>query len=106
MSIRVLTALVVSAGLGLASAGWLSVGGGAGGPEINIVEQSDSRTTFEVVVPGVVVEPVVTEAGGFVRLGLPGEVFAVLGEGRPEVPKVSVLLGVPLGARVTARAVV
>ncbi|MEO0081181.1 MAG: C25 family cysteine peptidase [candidate division WOR-3 bacterium] len=91
---------------GLASASWLPVAGGTGGARIAILEQNASRTVFEVTVPGLEQTPVAVESEHFVDIGLPGEVMAVLDEGKPQVPKVSVLLAIPTGAKPTARALV
>ncbi len=82
---------------------WYSVGGEAGSAKVTIVEQSFGRTTFEVTVPGVEVAVEVVKGEEFSRVTLPGEVFAVLEQGKPQVPKVSVLLAIPTGASVSAR---
>ncbi len=86
-----------------ASAAWQSTGGPEGSARITILDQSTRGTTFEVVVPGVEVTPMTAEGNEFSLVTLPGEVMAVLEEGKPQVPKVSVLLAIPSGARVTTR---
>jgi len=101
-----MTALMVLIGVGLAGAEWLPVAGGTGGVSISVIEQSPSRTVVEVVLPGLAVERVTEGGVEYARLAIPDEVMAVLEVGRPQVPKVSLLLGVPDGARVTARATV
>ncbi|OYD14403.1 hypothetical protein CH330_08750, partial [candidate division WOR-3 bacterium JGI_Cruoil_03_51_56] len=75
------------------------------GPKVTILENNSQSTVFEVTVPGVEITPVVVEGEQFSQLTLPGEVMAVLEEGKPQVPKVSVLLAIPTGAQVTARVV-
>ena len=101
----VLAALSVLVLVGSAHAGWQPVAGGTGGAYITVLEQNAGRTVFEVSVPGLELTPVITEKGKFSRLSLPGEVMAVIEEGKPEVPKVSVLLAIPSGARVSAQVV-
>ncbi|UCG42720.1 MAG: hypothetical protein JSU73_12805, partial [candidate division WOR-3 bacterium] len=92
--------LMASVGLG----SWLSTGGQQGGPKVSIFEQNTWRTVLDVTVPGLEAVQVATDQGEYTKLELPGEVFAVLEEGRPQVPKVSILLAIPTGARVQARA--
>ncbi|MBN2537184.1 hypothetical protein JXB37_02785, partial [candidate division WOR-3 bacterium] len=70
---------------------------------VTIVEQSNAGTTFEVEVPGIEVTPVLADGKEYNRVEVPGQVMAILGEGRPQVPKVAVLLAVPTGARVSTR---
>ncbi|MBN2537363.1 hypothetical protein JXB37_03695, partial [candidate division WOR-3 bacterium] len=106
MTKRVLAALALLLIAGLATAEWQQVGRGNGSAQVSILEQTSSRTVFEVNVPGVELVPVTTDAGEYTRLELPGEVMATIEVGRPQVPKVSVLLAIPNGARVTARATV
>ena len=104
MTKRVLAALALLAAAGIAYAEWRPVGPGSGSARVSILENSTSRTVFEVSVPGLDVSPVSVEGDEYSRLSLPGDVFAVLDEGRPELPKVSVLLAIPTGASVSARA--
>jgi hypothetical protein len=103
MTKRVVTAMAVLLAAGFSLADWLSVGGTSGSAKVSVLEHSASGTTFEVVVPGVEVTPVTAEGSEFSMLSLPGEVMAVLDEGKPQVPKVSVLLAIPSGARVSTR---
>ncbi len=70
---------------------------------VTIVSSTGTRTEFEVFVPGILATPVAVSGVEFFRLSLPGENFAVLEPGRPEVPKVSVLLGIPKGANVSVQ---
>ena len=95
----VLLTLAVTAGF----AAWQSAGGPQGSAKITILEQSPSGTTFEVTVPGVEVTPTTVDGRTFSLLGLPGEVMASLEQGRPQVPKVSVLLAIPNDAQVSCR---
>ncbi len=92
--------LLLAAG---ASADWLSAGGERGGAEITILSHSNTGTTFEVTLPGVETTTEFADGHEFTRVEIPGEVFATLDEGRPELPKVSVLLAIPYGARVSTR---
>ncbi len=103
MTKRVVTALAVLLAAGFSLADWLSVGGTSGSARISVVEQSSNGTTFEVMVPGVEVTETSIEGYQFSLVTLPGEVFANLEQGKPQVPKVSVLLAIPSGARVTTR---
>ena len=103
MTKRVVTALAVLLAAGLAVADWMSAGGAAGSADVTILEQNTTGTTFEVTVPGVEVTPTVVDGREFSVVNLPGEVMASLEQGRPQVPKVSVLLAIPNGARVSAR---
>ncbi len=94
--------LLLVAGPGFSA--WLSTGGQSGSAGIAVVEQSSRGTVLDVTVPGLEAVLVSTDQGEYTRLELPGEVFAVLEEGRPQVPKVSILLAIPAGASVQARA--
>jgi len=88
---------------GLLNAEWLGTGTAAAPPEVTIVEQNTNRTVFEVRVPGVELDRTTVDGEEFAVVNLPGEVMAVLEEGKPQVPKVSVLLGIPSGAKVSYR---
>ncbi|MBN1174436.1 MAG: hypothetical protein JXA67_19875, partial [Micromonosporaceae bacterium] len=68
---------------------------------VKIAEQSASHTVFEVCVPGVDIEEVVVEDMTFDLVKLAGGVTAWLDIGRPQVPRVPVLLGIPAGATAT-----
>ena len=103
MTKRVVTAMAVLLAVGLTFANWMSVGGSAGSAQVTILDQNTSGTTFEVTVPGVEVTPTVAEGKEFSTVNLPGEVMASLEHGRPQVPKVSVLLAIPNGAQVSCR---
>ncbi len=96
-------ALAIILAFSVGQAGWISVNGATGSPKISILEQSSNGTTFEITVPGLETDRVVVAGEEFVSLHLPGEVMAILEEGKPQVPKVSVLLGIPDGAVVTYR---
>lgn len=99
----VLVVLAAVFAVGIGRAEWLSINGEVGRPQVTIVEQSSNRTIFEVSMPGVELDRVTVDNQEFVQLNLPGEVMAVLDEGKPQVPKVSILLGIPQRARITAR---
>ncbi|MEO0079278.1 MAG: C25 family cysteine peptidase [candidate division WOR-3 bacterium] len=103
MSKHLSVALILVLGAGLAVGAWQSAGGPSDGAQVKIIEQSSKGTTFEVVVPGVEVTPVTAEGRVYSQLSLPGEVMAVLEEGKPQVPKVSVLLGIPSGAEISVQ---
>ncbi|MCR4423184.1 MAG: C25 family cysteine peptidase [candidate division WOR-3 bacterium] len=103
MNRHVFLVLMAIFAIGIGQTEWLAVNGAPGVPAVKILEQSSRSTTFEVTVPGLELERVAVDGQEFVRLNLPGEVMAVLDEGKPQVPKVSVLLGIPLGARISAR---
>ena len=92
--------LLVAAG---GQAAWLSAGGQQGAARVTIIEQGITGTTFEVEVPGIEVTPVLEDGRQYNRVEVPGQVMAILEEGRPQVPKVAVLLGIPTGARVSTR---
>ncbi|UCG43275.1 MAG: hypothetical protein JSU73_01260, partial [candidate division WOR-3 bacterium] len=94
--------LLLIAGTGFSA--WLSTGGQSGSARIAVLEQSSRSTVLDVTVPGLEAVQVATDQGEYTKLELPGEVFAVLEEGKPQVPKVSILLAIPTGARVQARA--
>ncbi|MFO7639227.1 MAG: C25 family cysteine peptidase [bacterium] len=108
MSRQVLLLLAVSVCLvaGSARAEWLAVGSGTGGADVRIIEQSRSRTVVEVTLPGLEMERTEVAGDEYARLSIPGDVMATIEVGKPQVPKVSLLLAVPNGASVTARATV
>ena len=94
----IVSALLLAASVGLGT--WLSAGGQQGSPGVLVLEQSSRRTLLEISVPGIEATRAETDQGVFSLLEMPGEVMAVLEEGRPRVPKVSLLLAIPSGARV------
>ena len=71
--------------------------------KVEILKQSAAGTTFEVVIPEILVRDIDIGGSSYVRLDLPGGQSAHLEVGKPEVPQVAVLLAVPTGARVSAR---
>lgn len=103
MTGRVSVVLVVLLAFGTVRADWLPVAGGTGGARVTLLEQNATRTVFEVTIPGLEANAVNVNGEYFTQLSLPGEVMAVIEEGKPQVPKVSVLLGIPTGARVSTR---
>jgi hypothetical protein len=95
--------LVLAVAASIAGAEWLGISSTATAPQITILEQNPGYTVFEVTVPGVEVERTVVDGEEFAVINLPNEVMAVLEEGKPQVPKVSVLLGIPTQAKVSYR---
>ncbi len=101
MTKRVLITLGVVLAFALSSGEWLTLSGTTGAVQVKILEQSASGTTFEVTVPGIEVTRTVVDGEEYAILNLPGDVMAVLEEGKPQVPKASVLLAIPGGARLS-----
>ncbi len=99
MTKRVFALLTVFIVSSISMAEWISANGATGAPKITILEQNSSRTVFEVTVPGVEINRTVIDNEEFALINLPNEVMAVLDEGKPQVPKVSVLLAIPERAR-------
>lgn len=106
MTKQLLTMLIVSCCAGTASARWQPVAGDAGGANIEVVEQSRTRTIVNVTLPGIEITPVVVAGRVFEQLSIPGDVMATIEVGRPQVPKLALLLATPGGAQVTVRATV
>ncbi len=104
MTRRAFVVLSVLVAAGLVFAEWQPVAGDRGSADLTVLEQSAARTVRELSSPGVEVTPVDAEGEVFSQLSLPGDVRASIKEGRPEIPKVSVLLAIPNGASVSARA--
>ena len=96
-SVTALAAFIVS----LAGAVWIDFGTGVSEAKVTILEQSNSHTMFEVTIPGIEVEQVEVEGRAYSRLTVPGALPSCHGVGRPEVPRVSVLLAIPNGAAVS-----
>ncbi len=89
--------------VGVVSAEWVAAAGGRGGARVEILDQSASGTTFEIVVPGVETSTRHVNGQEFTVLDLPSSGPAPLEEGRPQVPLVTVLLARPGGSDVSAR---
>ncbi len=106
MTRYILTVIAVLAAVGAAPGEWHRASGPEGRPEVDILVQNSMRTVLEITVPGVEVERREADGRSFNELRLPGDVMATLEVGRPQVPKRSVLLAIPTGAGVTARATV
>jgi hypothetical protein len=102
---RTTTILCVLGLIALGFGGWLG-SGPEQTPVTRIVSNSSSGTVIDVELPGVSVDR--TEAGGttYDIIGIPGENLAALDVGRPQVPKLSYLLGIPEHARVAVQVTV
>ncbi len=90
---RVFVVLLIVAGITFGE--WLGAGKISSPPQVTVVTHTTDYTTLEITVPGLELSRTVVEGEEFVVLNLPGEVMAVLDEGKPQVPKVSILLGIP-----------
>jgi hypothetical protein len=104
---KVLLSVFAIVAAGWSAPVWLSTDGTRepSPARVTILASSATATEFAVEVPGVMSTPTTVSGASYTRLSLPGENFAVVDEGRPEVPKVSVLLGIPKGANVSIQAV-
>jgi hypothetical protein len=91
--------------LSTASSEWHEIAGGTGNACVTILSQSAGSTTFEVTVPGIEITPETADAEVFDRLSIPGCYPAPLCPGRPETPRMSVLLAIPRNSVVTASVV-
>jgi hypothetical protein len=69
-------------------------------PVMNIVSNSNAGTVMDIEVPGVAVEELAADGVTYHVISLPGDVLAALDIGKPQVPKLSYLLGIPDDARV------
>ena len=101
MKLRKLTVLTVLLAVGFVFAEWHEVAGGTGDAQVRILEQSNTGTTFEVVVPGVEITAKEVDGEEFSVVTLPGGHTAYLEDGKPQVPMVPVLLAIPTGAQVS-----
>ena len=101
MKRRMLPLLVLLAA-GVASAGWLATGNttAAVPPVSTIIANSSSGTVIDVTVPGVATEPEAVNGTTYDVVSIPGEVLAALDVGKPQLPKLSYLLGIPDNAQV------
>jgi len=97
VTVAAIAVIVIS----VATGEWIGFGSDVSKAKVIILEQSASGTTFEVTVPGVEVTPVELGGVSYNQLSIPGCLPAMLEPGRPEVPRMSVLLAIPNGARVT-----
>ena len=97
--------LLFLATIGWSHAAWLPTGQvRAPSPaRVSVLAGNPSFTEFEIALPGIDRADTTVDHVSYARLSIPGEVFAVLTQGRPEVPKVSVLLGIPKDADVSVR---
>ncbi len=97
---RMTAVLMLLALAGLGFSAWFGPGS-ARAPVMNIVSNSSSGTILDIDVPGVSVETQTAEGTAFDVVSIPGEVLAALDVGKPQVPKLSYLLGIPDGAHVS-----
>jgi len=97
----VIVLLVIGAAVGVAE--WLSTDGTPvpTPPTISIVSNSDAGTVVDVVVHGVMRDTTTVDSTTYDVISLPGEVTADLDIGKPQVPQIAVLLGVPDNAQVS-----
>jgi hypothetical protein len=70
---------------------------GVSAASVRIAEQSSAGTTFEVVIPEPETTTVLVDTMPFVVLSVEGAYQASVVVGRPQLPRVSVLLAVPRG---------
>jgi hypothetical protein len=89
--------------LGLAGIGfsaWLG-SGQAQAPRREIVSNTSAGTIIDIEIPGVNTEAIEAQGTIYQNVSIPGEVLAALDVGKPQVPKLSLLLGTPDNAGVT-----
>jgi hypothetical protein len=97
-----LAVVLLLMGAGTAMAVWVPIDAAAETPPtVVVVSNSSSGTVLDVVIHGFNKEPVTIDGMAFDRISLPGEVMADLDIGKPEMPKLSHLLGIPDSAEVT-----
>jgi hypothetical protein len=84
--------------VGLAGAEWIDFGTGVSEAKVTILEQNNSHTTFEVLIPGIEIEPVEIAGRASVRFSVPGCMQGGLTVGSPEFPRLPIALAVPKGA--------
>jgi hypothetical protein len=94
----ILGSLVIA---GTVSAAWLPTGYATTptAPTSSIVSNSNAGAVIDVTLPGVVVTEKVNDGQAYAEISIPGDVLAALDVGKPEVPKLSYLLGIPDNAR-------
>jgi hypothetical protein len=97
---RLTVALALLLLVGLGSAAWLG-SGTPQSPEMSIVSNSSSGAVLDIELPGVAVEQLAADGVNYDVVSIPGEVLAALDVGKPQVPKLSYLLGIPDNARVS-----
>jgi len=92
-------ALLVLAGSGFGA--WLSLDGSAAqAPEVRIASQSSNATVLDVELHGLTAEQQTVDGTAYTVVNIPGDVMAALDIGKPQVPKLAYLLGIPDGAEV------
>jgi len=99
----VVALLLIGAAVGVAE--WLSTDSTSEPtpPTITIVSNSDAGTVIDVVVHGVTRQQRVVDTTVFDAIALPGHGLACLDIGKPELPKITHLLGIPDGASVNVQ---
>jgi hypothetical protein len=97
--------LLLIAALSLGSAAWLG-DGQERSPTMRIVSNTSAGTVMDIEVPGVSTQTELADGASYDVVSIPGEVLAALDVGKPQVPKLSYLLGIPDNARVTVSATV
>ncbi|MEO0078285.1 MAG: C25 family cysteine peptidase [candidate division WOR-3 bacterium] len=90
-----LTLLLVGVSIGA----WLGTGPEAR-PTTRIVSNSSAGTVLDVELPGVTAVPITVDNRTYQVVNIPGDVMAALEVGKPQVPKLSYLLGIPDDAKV------
>jgi hypothetical protein len=95
----VVSGLITLALAGSSYGAWLG-DGAVQAPVKRVIAKGNSSTIIDIEIPGVVAEA--RDVGGavFHVISIPGDVPATLEVGKPDVPKVSLLLGIPDGAKV------
>jgi hypothetical protein len=99
-TVVVLVGLLVA---GAALAGWLPTGSTLvpTAPTSTVLTNSSSGAVIDVTIPGISVETEEIAGSTYQVLSIPGDVLAALDIGKPQVPKLSYLLGIPDNAGVT-----
>jgi hypothetical protein len=103
MKYKLLLPAVCLLAAGLAFGGWLPTGSvmTPTAPTARIVGNSSAGTLIDVSLPGVALESEVHDGVTYDVVSIPGEVLAALDIGKPQVPKLSYLLGIPDNAGVS-----
>jgi len=97
----VIALLLIGAAVGVAE--WLSADGTPvpTNPTVTILSNDNTGTVLDVTVHGVSKEPRVVGDSTYYEVSIPGDFAANLDVGKPEVPKLSHLLGIPDSAQVS-----
>ena len=89
---RLFVLLTVLGMFGLGFSAWLG-SGPERAPSRQVISNSSSGTILDVEIPGVNAEPLEADGATWQVISIPGEVLAALDVGKPQVPKLSFLLG-------------